>query len=109
MKGANWNSSGLYLELRQHSLHALFLEEGLEISIERQENGRLTGQSAERLMVHLRDFLKKHSCPARLRAFCAIEARGVSLRRLTLPSSAREELERLLPLQIESEFPLPPD
>jgi hypothetical protein len=31
------------------------------------------------------------------------------LRRLTLPASTREELPRLLALQIESEFPLPPD
>src|SRR5438270_71868 len=43
------------------------------------------------------------------RAFCAIGARGVSLRRLTLPASSKEELERLLALQIEREFPLSPD
>src|SRR5207247_2676559 len=39
----------------------------------------------------------------------AIGARGVSLRRLTLPSATNEEFQRLLRLQIEREFPLPPD
>ncbi len=43
------------------------------------------------------------------RAFCAIGARGVSLRRWTLPAASKEELQRLLLLQIEREFPVAPD
>ena len=38
-----------------------------------------------------------------------VGARGVSFRRVTVPQSAREDLDRLLGLQIEREFPLPPD
>ncbi|NOS68465.1 MAG: hypothetical protein HOP33_00855, partial [Verrucomicrobia bacterium] len=38
-----------------------------------------------------------------------IGARGVLLRRLTIPPGGKNELQQMLRLQIESEFPLPPD
>src|SRR5215471_8725974 len=102
-------SSPLYLEIRQGTLRALRGEESLELTLERQENGRLTEVCRERVVLGLQGFLHKKNWQPRLRAFCAIGARGVSLRRLSLPLSSKEELPRLLSLQIESEFPLPPD
>src|SRR5205814_8271055 len=77
--------------------------------LERQENGRLTEACRERLIAGLRAFLKKKQWQPRFRALCAIGARGVSLRRISLPASPKEEMHRLLNLQIESEFPLPPE
>ena len=110
MKGVPFmNSAGLYVEIGQSSLKAIDGEDGLELSLERLENGRLTPLCAERLTLSLRVFLKKHNWRPHLRAFCALGARGVSLRRLTLPAGSKEELERLLPLQIEREFPLAPE
>jgi Tfp pilus assembly PilM family ATPase len=103
------NGSALYLEIRQGTLRALRGEESLELTLERQENGRLTDVCRERVALGLQDFLHKKNWQPRLRAFCAIGARGVSLRRLSLPPSSKEELPRLLTLQIESEFPLPPE
>lgn len=103
------NPSPLYFEIGQSSLQALDGEDGFEIPLERRENGRLSATCREKLITGLRDFLQKRSRPSRPQAFCAIGARGVSMRRLTLPASSREELQRLLLLQIESEFPLPPD
>jgi len=103
------NSPGVYLEIGHNSLRTLDGEDGLELSLERQENGRLTPGCAERLTLSLRVFLKKHNWRPRLRAFCALGARGISLRRLSLPSSSKEGLERLLPFQIEREFPIHPD
>jgi type IV pilus assembly protein PilM len=103
------NSTGVYLEIGQSSLKALDGDDGLELSLERQENGRLTPLCMERLTGSLRVFLKKHNWRPRLRVFCAVGARGVSLRRLSLPSSSKEEIQRLLPLQIEREFPLAPE
>ncbi len=103
------NSPALYLEISQSSFRALHGEHGLELNLEREENGCLTAPCAERLTQGLRGFLKEHHWRPRLPVFCAIGARGVSLRRLTLPSSSKEELQRLLPLQIERELPLPPD
>ena len=103
------NSRCLYLEIGQSSLQVLDGSDGLELRLERLENGRLTGACKERLTLSLQGFLKRKSWHPRLRAFCAIGARGVSLRQLTLPSSTKEELHRLLLLQIEREFPLLPD
>jgi type II secretory pathway component PulL len=101
--------SRLYLEIGQSSLKMLDGDDGLELSLDRQENGRLTPACRERLVSSLRVFLKKQGWRARRRAYCAIGARGVSLRRVTLPACSKEELQRLLLLQIEREFPLSPD
>ncbi|MDB6077851.1 MAG: hypothetical protein JWO82_1598, partial [Akkermansiaceae bacterium] len=103
------NSPSLYIELGQTSFKVLKGDAGLEIPLERLENGGLTDSCREKLTHSLRDFLKKKGWQSRSHAFCAIGARGVSLRRLTLPSSTKEELQRVLRLQIESEFPLPPE
>src|SRR6266516_4892709 len=103
------NGSSLYIEIRQGSLRVLHGGQTLELALERQENGRLTDLCRERLILGLQTFLKKKNWQPRLRALCAIGARGVSLRRLSLPSATNEEFQRLLRLQIESEFPLPPD
>jgi Tfp pilus assembly PilM family ATPase len=103
------NSTALYIELGQSSLKVLKGDAGLEISLERSENGRLTDSCRKQVTHTLRDFLKKKGWQTRLRAFCAVGARGVSLRHLTIPPSTKEELQRVLRLQIESEFPLPPD
>src|SRR5437016_869103 len=99
----------IYVEIGQSSLKALVGEEGLELPLERQANGRLTPASKESLGHKLHDFLRQKDWQPRNSVFCAIGARGVSLRRLTLPSANKENLQRLLHLQIEAEFPLAPD
>src|SRR5579872_211442 len=103
------NSSCLYIEIGQGSMKVLQGEAGVELPLERLENGRLTGPCKDKLILSLRNFLKRKDWQPRMRAVCAIGARGVSLRRLTLPPAAKEELQRLLLLQIESESPLPPE
>ncbi len=103
------NSPTLYLEIGHASLKVLDGEDGLELSLERSENGRLTPLCRERLITSLGVFLRKHQWRPRPRAVCAIGARGVSLRQLSLPAASKEELQRLLLLQIEREFPLAPD
>jgi len=103
------NSACVYLEIGQSSLKALKGGAGLEMPLERLPDGRLSEACKNKLTLGLQGFLKQELWQPRLRAFCAVGARGVSLRRLTLPSSTRENLRKLLLLQIESEFPLPPD
>ncbi len=103
------NYSGLYLEIGQDSLKALSGENGLELPLEREPGGRLTEACKAKLIPALEKFINRRSWLPRVRAFCAIGARGVSLRRLAIPPASREESRRLLLLQIESEFPLPPD
>lgn len=103
------NSPLLYLEIGQSSLKALHGNDGLELTLERLASGRLTGPCKERLTLSLREFLQKENWQSRSGAYCGVGARGVSLRRMTLPATTKEGLSRLLRLQIEGEFPLPPD
>ncbi|MCX6928281.1 MAG: hypothetical protein NT154_34495 [Verrucomicrobia bacterium] len=103
------NSTHPYLEIGQSSLKALRGEAGLELPLERLPNGRLSEACKEKLTLALRGFLKREFWQPRLKALCAVGARGVSLRRLTLPPTTKESLRQLLLLQIESEFPLPPE
>ncbi len=103
------NSPAVYFEINQDFLRALKGETALELPLERAENGRLTDSCKERLMSGLKAFLNKKSWQSPVRAVCAIAANGVSLRRLALPVASGDELHRLLLMQIESEFPLPPD
>jgi hypothetical protein len=100
---------GLFIDIGQSSLQALDGEDVFAFPIERGENGRLTDLCRERLTLSLRGFLSKKGRAADRSAFCAIGARGVSIRRLSLPASSEDELQRVLRLQIESEFPLSPD
>lgn len=80
----------------------------LEIALERTANGRLTEECRAKVAERLREFLRKRSGFGRVRALCAIGARGVSLRVIKLPPTSRENFEQLLALQIEKELPLPP-
>ena len=103
------NSPNLYFEIGPGSLRVLDGEDGVELPLERTAGGGLTTDCQGKVVAGLRAFLNRRGRPSRRQAICAIGARGVSLRRLTLPAASREELQRLLLLQIESEFPLPPD
>jgi Tfp pilus assembly PilM family ATPase len=102
-------TDAIYLEIGQSTLRALQGEEGLELPLERLPNGRLSSACRQSLTLSLQSFFKKAAWRPHAKAFCAISARGVSLRRITLPSTSKENLQRLLLLQIESEFPLSPD
>jgi Tfp pilus assembly PilM family ATPase len=101
-------STCVFMEIGQGSLKVLDGDRGLELKLERLANGRLTSSCRERLSRSLREFLRRKRWRRPPRAFCAIGARGVSLRRLSLPPSTKEGLQQLLLLQIEKEFPLPP-
>jgi hypothetical protein len=101
--------SNVFIEIGQSTLRASFQDTVLEMPLERAGEGRLTADCRQQVAGSLREFIRKQGRFAHPRAVCAIGARGVSLRRVTLPSSARDNLPQLLALQIEKEFPLPPD
>jgi Tfp pilus assembly PilM family ATPase len=103
------NGGSMYVEIRQRSMRVLNGAEHLSLPLERESNGRLTEACQAKLIPSLRSFLKKKNWQPKMRALCAIDARGVSMRQLTLPAATGDQLPRLLKLQIESEFPLPPD
>jgi hypothetical protein len=103
------NLSPVYIEISQGWLKAFRENDGLDVQLERSANGQLTTACKETLALSLHKFLRRKSWQPRTRALCAISARGVSLRRMALPAAAREEFPKLVRMQIESEFPLPPE
>jgi hypothetical protein len=103
------NANGLFIDIGQGFFRAVHDGVVFAFPLERGENGQLTGECRARLALSLREFLRKPGRAAGRSAFCAIGARGVSLRRLILPASSKDDLQRVLRLQIENEFPLSPD
>lgn len=79
------------------------------VALAREPSGRMTAASRESTLEALRDFQQANGLTAGTKAFCGIQARGVSLRRLEIPPAPQDALTQLLNLQIEKEFPLPPD
>jgi len=99
----------LFVEIAPDRLLARRGDYGVEVPLERGPAGGLTAPAKEKAVATLKDFLKAKTWQPRVRAWCAITARGVSLRRLSLPPGTKEEFHERLLLQIEAEFPLPPD
>jgi hypothetical protein len=106
---ASRNATDLFIDIGQSSIQAVHGADAFAFPIERGENGRLTDLCRERLALSLRGFLSQKGRSPGRSAFCAIGARGVSMRRLSLPAASEDDLRRVLRLQIESEFPLSPD
>jgi hypothetical protein len=100
---------GLWIDFQEGSMRARAGQAVVGIELERQENGQLTAKSRERVVEELRGLLRGSPGKARLQAYAAVGARGVSLRRVKLPGASREETRKLLRLQIEREFPLGPE
>jgi hypothetical protein len=103
------NPPPVFVEIGPDWLKARHGGDGVELPLERGPGGSLTAQGKEKTIAALKDFLKPKSWQPRAKAWCAINSRGVSLRRLSLPAGTKEEFHQRLLLQIESEFPLPPD
>lgn len=103
------NSTPVFLEIGRDFLKAGKDPGNIEILLERGADGRLTAACRERVTSGLRAFVNKKSFQPRTRAYCAIGAQGVSLRRLSLPATSKEKFDQVLRLQIEAELPLAPD
>lgn len=97
----------LYIEFKEESVHAVTGEHGFDLPLEREPSGRVTSASMNRMAEALRGFAQSHSRVGRT-AYCSIPARGVSLRRLSIPANANGEAARLLPLQLEAQLPIAP-
>ena len=98
------------LEMGRQKFFLLDGSNGLEIEVERDEQLRLTSQCRDRLSAALKEWANAHGWQAGQRVWCAIGGRGVSLRRFELPAQAQAapNMESVLALQLESEFPVPP-
>jgi hypothetical protein len=103
------NPARYFVDIGQDSVRAFDGVRGLELPLERYADGKLTEGCKQNLITELQKFIAHKPWQPRPRAYCAITARGVSLRRLSLPAGGKEQLHHMLPLQIEREFPLSPD
>ena len=88
---------------------ARFGDDELELPVQRNEAGQITPSCRAVIIAAIGGFLHKHQVRPGTHALCAIDGHGVSLRRLSLPVAAREDFHRLLRLQLEREFPMPPE
>ena len=103
-----FNSPPVFLEIAPASLKALRENAGIELPLERSVDGKITAASREKTIAALQQFVGRKSWQPRLRAVCGISLHGVSLRKISLPPATGDELDRVLRLQIENEFPLSP-
>lgn len=98
-----------FFEICAALLKARFGGDELELPLQRDDSGQITAPCRAQIIAAIGSFLYKHQIPPGSRALCAIDGHGVSLRRLSLPVAPKEEFQRLLRLQLEREFPMPPD
>lgn len=99
----------LLLEFRRDTLVVLDGDRTRSWPLERTPTGRLSDACKARLRPELAAFSRKAPWMPRRPAWCAIDARGLSLRRIRVPAASPGNLHEVVALQIESEFPLPPE
>jgi hypothetical protein len=92
------------VEFTESAVHIANDARSIELPLERDPTGALTPGAIEAARNALASFATRSG--QREHAFCLLPARGVSLRRISIPASNRADIERLLPLQIDAQFPL---
>ncbi len=100
-----------FIDVGWNSVSVLWGETGTEIAIDRSADGSITASSREAVRRGLRELFGLPRDAAlrerQLRSgLCGISCRGVTLRRVEVPSAAPTETERLLRLQLEREMPV---
>ena len=101
--------SVLWAELLDGALQVAGPGDERTIPLRRRADGRLEAASRQHLVAGLRELAPRAPWQARGKLWCALPARGVSLRRFSIPRTQPESLRRVLTLQVEARFPLPPD
>lgn len=99
----------LFVEIGPGTLRAMHGDASRAWPLERAPDGKLTAGCREKLIAGLREFAPRKVWQPRARAICGLSVQGVSLRKIALPPAVNGDLENLLRLQIEKEFPLSPD
>lgn len=99
----------VWVELTAMALHARCGFHGVDVPLEREGDGTLRPESRSRVVEELRRITADKPWLSPLHIYCSLGSRGVILRSISLPASSASELPKLLQLQIEAEFPLPPD
>ena len=110
MKTVSWRrQKWVVAELRANSFHAWAEGAGWEMPLTRGPDGRLNADCTEAIVDGLRRLLGSSSWISQSRIICAIPARGLILRAVSLPPTPAADIPRILQLHLEAEFPLPPE
>ena len=98
----------MFAEIGPESFHARLEQRGVDLPVSRRADGRLSAVSVKQIQAAVQSLAGGRSGWGRVRVCCALAGRGLILRTIALPAAAGE-IARLLPLQMEAEFPLPPE
>jgi hypothetical protein len=93
-------AAAMIVEITDVVIHLASRERTLDLPVDRDATRALNQTSADAFRSALQ------SLGGSGQVICLLPARGVSVRRMALPASTPEEIERLLPLQIDAQFPL---
>lgn len=99
----------LWIEVRAGSVHVHNGREGVELPAVWDAQGAPDAATRPPLLDALARLAPRRPWQSRGRVWCALPARGVSLRTLNVPDVRPADLHRVLRLQVEAAFPLPPD
>ena len=99
----------LWAEVVDDVLHVSNGQIERTIALHRRTDGRLEVASRQSVIDTLRELAPCAPWQSRGTLWCAVSARGVSLRRFSIPKTQPESLRRVLSLQVEARFPLPPE
>lgn len=94
----------VFAELDERFLHVRG-ETEVHLPIDRDETGFLTASGKQMLEARLKEWIGTDG--GRVKVWCALPLRGVSLRHLQLPAVKSEEMAPILRFQVEKLFPLP--
>lgn len=103
------NSQVLYCDLDTDWIRLNSNGQTLALPIARDASGRMSPEGKSSLSQGLKQGLQQLGVKPGTSLWCSIPARGVALRRITLPPGDRTDKDSMLALKIESEFPLPPE
>ena len=99
----------LWAELVDDEFHVSNGQLERRLTLRRRADGRLESISRQLVIDTLRELAPRAPWQSRGTLWCAVSARGVSLRRFSIPKTPPESLRRVLSLQVEARFPLPPE
>lgn len=100
-----------FVEITHDVVRASTPQGGFSHPIQRESNGRISVASRQEIVNRLRalapDSPRSSSVP--FHVWCALGVQGILLRSISLPPCKPGDLENVLRLQIENEFPVPPE
>lgn len=107
MSETSHNAEALIMEVHSRQWTGRTRKGGFAVDLDRDDEGMLTESTRAAITAAIRDCVS--SAPASHPCLCALAGSGISLRTLELPLIKNTSIHDLVRLQIEAEWPLPPE